>query len=535
MNPRLVWVERHAALVAALITLVAGLLTLTSEIVGVFFDDAVYLLVAKAIASGQGFVYPQLPGTPAAIHYPPLFPLLLSVIWKIHPEFPANVIWFKLVNPVLLAAAAAGAVAVAREVFGVRPLLAMAVVLAGTVSVPVHVLTTVVLSEPLFLALLFPALLAADRLLAPGGDAAADAPHEVKWRAVLWASLLAAALVLTRTIGGVLVIATLLVLAPQRRWRAALAYAGVVALALLPWQLFVWRHAPGFTPELRGSYGPYLEWLVEGYRAGGFTLLAQVATKNAADAWFSISVMLSPFSAGAPRAAAAALGVGLLVWGALVGARRPKTQIAALALAGYLALVLVWPYQIERFVWGVWPLVLLLAYDGARDLYARARRGPDRRWMRASRAALVVAAAAAFVVAGHTLYSVRGFARGWESSASRGMASRLTPIIQYVQADPRLHGVVISTEASPLVALYTGETVIPVEILSVMDHVQVKTRAERAAIIGAIDRRFRPDAYVLMTRGPYLPALLQTAFDPGRRFLEISPPDLPVRAFRVLP
>jgi hypothetical protein len=69
----------------------------------------------------------------------------------------------------------------------------------------------------------------------------------------------------------------------------------------------------------------------------------------------------------------------------------------------------------------------------------------------------------------------------------------------------------------------------------VRDHVRSKSRAERAEVIAAIDRRFRPDAYVLTVRGPYLPAVLETSFDPGRRFLEISPPDLPVRAFRALP
>lgn len=526
MNRRLRWLEEQAAVVAALLTLVAGLLTMTGEIVGVFFDDAVYLLVAKAIAAGQGFVYPQLPGMPAAIHYPPLFPLLLSLVWKVSPDFPANVVWFKLVNPVLLAAAAAGAVVVARELFGVRPLVALLVVVAGTVSVPVHVLTTVVLSEPLFLALLFPALLAVHR---------ARGDH---WRWVVGAALLAAALVLTRTIGGVVVIAALSVFAQERRWRTAALFAAVVTLALLPWQLFVWRHAPGFTPELRGSYGPYLEWLVEGYRAGGWELLAAVAAKNGADAWFSIGVMLSPLAAGPFRFAAAGVGVCFLGWGLLVSARSEASQVAVLALAGYLALVVVWPYQIERFVWGVWPLILLVAYAGARDLYLRARGSGGWRVgsaVTAPRAALAVSALAGVLVVGHTVYNLRGFSRGWESSASRGMASRLLPIIQYVQADPRLAGAVISTEASPLVALYTGETVVPVEILSVMDHVHVKSRAERASIIAAIDRRFRPDVYLLLTRGPYVPALLETAFDPGRRFLEISPPDLPVRAFRVLP
>jgi hypothetical protein len=343
--------------------------------------------------------------------------------------------------------------------------------------------------------------------------------------AAVLAAALAAALVLTRTIGGVVVIATVMVLVYDRRWTTLGVYVATVALLLLPWQLFVWKHAPGFVPELRGSYGPYLEWLVEGYREGGWPLLREVCSKNIGDVVFSVGTMVSPLVRGAVRQLLATLALGFLAWGALVALGRPATRVSALALGGYLALVAVWPYQVERFVWGVWPLVLLVAYHGARDLHFRVVTMP-------SRASLSVVALAGVLVAGHTIYNVRGFARGWASSASRGMAARLLPIVQYVADDVRLHGKVISTEASPLVALYTGEKVVPVEILLVRDHVRDKTLGERAAIIGAIDRRFRPDAYVLMTRGPYLPALLEASFDPGRRFFEISPQGLPVRAFK---
>jgi hypothetical protein len=216
-----------------------------------------------------------------------------------------------------------------------------------------------------------------------------------------------------------------------------------------------------------------------------------------------------------------------LAWGMLRGLLDPVRRVAVLALGGYLAFVAIWPYQVDRFVWGAWPLVLLVAYAGARDLHERFARSASPVPGRA------VVAFALVLAAGHTVYNVRGFSRGWASSASRSMAERLVPIVQYVNSDPRLRGKTISTEASPLVALYSGEIVVPVEILTVPDHLAQKSRAERAAVIGAIDRRFRPDVYVLMVNGPFLPALLETSFDPGRSFREISPPDLRVRAFHV--
>jgi hypothetical protein len=510
-------VEEHAILLAVLLTLFAGLATMTPTIVGVFFDDAVYLLVAKALAAGDGFVYPQLPGTPPAIHYPPLYPLLLSLVWRISPEFPANVVLFKLVNPLLISCAAAGAVVAAQRIFNVRPIIALGIVLAGTISVPVHVLTTVVLSEPLFLALLFPALLAAE---------AARREQGLGW--AITAAALAGALVLTRTIGGVVVIATVMVFVFERRWRLTALYIAAVALLLAPWQMFVWKHSPGFTPELRGSYGPYLEWLVDGYKEGGWPLLRDVATKNIADTWSFVGAFVSPLMRGPVRGALTIIAGIFALWGLLRGLVDPDRRLTVIALGGYLTLVAIWPYQVDRFVWGVWPLLLMVAYAGARDLHSRLANNAS------PLARQVVMALALVLVAGHTFYNARGFSRGWASSASRGMADRLLPIIQYVNSDPRLRGKTISTEASPLVALYSGNTVVPAEVLVVQDHIAPKSRAERAEVIGAIDRRFRPDAYVLMVNGPFLPALLQASFDPGRNFREISPAGLRVRAFHVL-
>ena len=54
-------------------------------------DDGVYWVTAKAIATGQGYRVPSLPGNPYAVKYPPLFPAFLSMAWLIYPAFPANV------------------------------------------------------------------------------------------------------------------------------------------------------------------------------------------------------------------------------------------------------------------------------------------------------------------------------------------------------------------------------------------------------------------------------------------------------------
>lgn len=507
--------ERRAAVIAFLVTLTVGIATMTPDLIGVFFDDAIYVLVAKAIAEGQGYVYPQLPGTPPAIHYPPVWPGIIAAVWKFGPAWPGNIVLLKALNPVVLAAAAAGGTLTLRRLFGLPVGIAMLTILAATVSVPMHVLTNVLLSEPLFVALLFPTLWWAERLRAEGG-----------WKLALVAGCFAGTLVLTRTIAGAFVAATGLVLLWDRRWRETALYSAVVLLLLAPWQYFVWKHSPGFPDELRGSYGPYLEWVANGYRDGGLAFLREVAAKNIADTWRFIGAVLTPGLAEGPaRPVASGLAVLTVSVGLVAAMQRPSTRVLALGALGYGAIVLAWPFQVDRFLWAVWPLVLVLALDGARAV-ARLLRAAER--PRLALAAILVASTLAL---GHTVYNIRGFSRGWASSASRRMSEREAPAVQAVNREPRLRGRTIAAEAAPMVALYTGLRVVPVEMLLVQDHLRQKSTDERSAILEAIDARFRPDAYVLKPSGAYLYALTRAQLDSSRRFVELPTGDAEVRIF----
>jgi 4-amino-4-deoxy-L-arabinose transferase-like glycosyltransferase len=57
---------------------------------GDFHDDGLYFVSAKSLADGGGYRIESLPGEPAQTKYPPLYPLLLSIAWRIDPQFPRN-------------------------------------------------------------------------------------------------------------------------------------------------------------------------------------------------------------------------------------------------------------------------------------------------------------------------------------------------------------------------------------------------------------------------------------------------------------
>ena len=508
--------ERRAPWVAALVALVAALLTMTSDPIGVFNDDGIYLLTAKALAEGQGYVYPHLPGTPPAIHYPPVWPMLLAAAWKVAPAWPANIGWLKLINPAVIALAAAVATRFGQRRLGLPWWVALGGAVGAVLTVPVLLLTNLLLSEPLFLLLLLPTLAVTERVVREGG-----------LRTAALAAALVALLVLVRTLGGVVLVAGVLLLARERRWRELALFTALTVALLLPWQVFVWRALPTFPAELLGSYGPYLDWVVQGYRDGGWPFLRAVLEKNVAATWVMLGVFTSPLWEGAPRHAMAALATATFAAGLWALAPRGRAPVTALALAGYLAAVLAWPFWVDRFLWVVWPLVVLVALAGCATLAARWRAGGR------PRAAQAVVALTALLALGHTTYNARGLARGWESSASRDMTAAGIRLVRQVNDDRSLDARLIAAELAPMLALYTGLQVLPVEILTPREHVVDKTRAEQAAELERIDRRFRPAAYVVMQAGPYYSALQAARLDDARTLVDVSPPGVPVRTLKV--
>src|SRR5207245_75707 len=67
------------------------------DVCGLFSDDAWYVLLARALATGEGYTLTNLPTPGVAPVYPPGFPLLLSLVFRMAPDFPGNVVLLKAV------------------------------------------------------------------------------------------------------------------------------------------------------------------------------------------------------------------------------------------------------------------------------------------------------------------------------------------------------------------------------------------------------------------------------------------------------
>jgi hypothetical protein len=473
--------SKALGIIVATIALAIALIAVPNWPVGVFQDDGIYAVLGKAIASGEGYRYLNLPGTPYATHYPPGYPLFLALLWKLSPEFPQNVALFTFANAAFLSLAAFGTFRFARARLQLSALGAAVVSIAGTVSMPAIIFGVFVLSEPMFMAALLPLLYYAERC-AESDD----------WRTGIYVGLAGGALAMIRTNGMFVVPAFALVLLFRRRFLGAIAALLAAAVFILPWKMWVSAHATAVPPVLLGKYGPYDAWLTNAIREHGVQFVWDVIVRNTRALYGMLWAMFtgseaSPRFLHPPAALAAFVALALGAW--RLARRAPVT---AWFLVAYMALVIVWPFEPTRFVWALLPLfAAMLALGIGCVLELRPR---DAIRLAGQRAALAVCAA---LVLGFAYYNVNGVRQGWRDSVPRITAARATPVVDWIRKSTRPTDI-IAMEDDPLVYLYTGRQGVPVGTFTPEEYLTEQTYAFAAEQLGIIVAQYKP-TYVIGT------------------------------------
>src|SRR5258706_15054516 len=68
------------------------------QVLGLFHDAAIYTVVGKSVAEGDGYRIISLPAVPPQTKYPFLYSSLVAGLWKLAPEFPQNIAVLKALN-----------------------------------------------------------------------------------------------------------------------------------------------------------------------------------------------------------------------------------------------------------------------------------------------------------------------------------------------------------------------------------------------------------------------------------------------------
>ncbi len=333
---------------------------------GFYHDDSIYWVSAKALASGSGYRIDSLPRQPWQTKYPPLFPALLALVWKLNPDFPANVplatlaVWLAFPVYVLLVRALL-------KQLGLGAIECWALTMAASWNPMGALLSISLMPEILFMTAFLGCILLAERALDPQTSG---------WLAVN-AGLLGAFAYLTKSAALPLLVTVPFCFALRRRYMRALAFAAAMLPAVVAWEVWVvmrvskssdlvslyYTNYTGFRAyNLSWADLPRVMWLnLDGLlRSAGKLLMFDVPVFEAAIFERLIAVTAI---AGVIRLA--------------LRSRRLQYPFVALGMTG---LLLVWHYQPEqRLIFPLYPLLLAGLWIELRNFAAALRRSWDKR------------------------------------------------------------------------------------------------------------------------------------------------------------
>jgi hypothetical protein len=328
---------------------------------GRYQDDAVYFSSAQALAQHQGYVLPSFPGKPSRPKYPILYPLLLSGVWKLWPEFPNNLIWAIRLT----------------EAFGCLALLCTFFLLrcvAGIGRVASLILTAICAFHPVLLRLSgltmsdvpFAAMLLFTILLAR--FAVVQGVSRLLVAALGIAAALSASL---RTIGYVVVVGLLAYILRYREYRRAVVYS-LAAAATSGSILLLTAHNAPFSADLKirlDSTSPQWERLVAFYTDYvGFQWRMGIPTVGSfftmvRENCLQLVSSPGPFLAGAFDRHSWLLTAGMsaiVLSGVVRELVRREWQPVMFVAIPYMFVVILWPFPImERFLLPFLPLFLV--------------------------------------------------------------------------------------------------------------------------------------------------------------------------------
>lgn len=384
---------------AAVLVIAAVYLSRTDRVIGLFKDDAWYLLLGKALADGQGFRlvnYPVPPGLPL---YPPGLPLVFAAGIRLFGLTVDTFWWLKAVSIAAMFALGWLTYRHTREVreesVVVAALLAAATVLSPTL---VFLATSTLMAECLFTALQIGAVLLTERAVA------ADQPRRAN-RLTFAASTIAAFAWLTRSAGIALIAAIPLFLLLRKKPKLLVPFVAGCLVIIGPWQMYAIRQQATAAPteQVTSRYGsvfwrriaqptappvgvrdlPGRVWqnstLVSGNVIGGLTLpsLYRSAPESGTEALgMTGTVGLAPDFMGLGKGAMGSATGGIvfslvMAMIALVGfiaTLRRRWTLAELLVPLSLGVTLLWPWWPLRFVVPLLPFLLYSMAVGWRTI-----------------------------------------------------------------------------------------------------------------------------------------------------------------------
>jgi len=387
--------EKPAAIVLGAVVLCASTLYLSTINIasfGAYHDDGIYVVTAKALATGRGYRITSLPWEPAETKYPPLYSFVLSLVWRVNPGFPGNLPW-------MMSLSGLGSVAslvVVWFYFTKRGYASswqsLLIVTLVAFNWRTAVFSTGIYSEQLYTALAIAALFLTEECEERKGELA---------KGMALGVLLGAAF-LTRASGFALIAAVgLYFLVRKGAWKGVVPF-GLASIAVLGWAAWSYLNRSQIDVVNAAYYTNYLvdfRHIVASAQAitheSGFKTILEMTGRNAVSLLLGSVPLVClglPYSwadhlSGPPRISAQSLVfVALLL--VVLGFWRTRDRSGGASLVQiyvllYVVLHLPWPYAAyDRFLMPLLPFLLLFLIRELARIFGlvRAELGPAKGW-----------------------------------------------------------------------------------------------------------------------------------------------------------
>lgn len=358
--------------------------------IGHFHDDGLYLVTARALVEGNGYRIDSLPSELPQTKYPVLYPAILAGLWRLYPEFPANVVVFKLLSLLCTIGWGIALFRLFREE-GEDCVTCWWILFFTALSGYVAFLSSSVLPDTMYCLFTALGILLAQRV-AEGRSAHPQA-------AIFVAAVCGSCAMLIRTVGVAFLGAAVLVLLLRRHVRLGVIFAATCSALCLPW--IAWQLRQPLPSDLIEAYYSRLCYV-------GGTILSGHPPSEAIQGFLTNTAFLLyifPSMYSLPTdwfTGIVGVLIALLSLAGLIVALRRRTTVIHLWFLFSIGILLCWLWPPQRYFVPLLPVALWLSVA---PLRAMLRATP--RWMPARHAALVALA----VVACVSLFSLTAAAR----------------------------------------------------------------------------------------------------------------------------
>src|SRR5262245_5795025 len=320
------------------------------EVLGLFHDDGIYAVVAKSLSDGSGYRIISLPTEPDQTKYPFLYSFVLSWLWSLDPKFPDNIGLLKAANAGFLAAVfVLSYLFYRRHVAGEESESLLFAVLVS-INPAVFSFTDFTVSDILLLLLSLSAFVTVD----------VSVHSKPRLDSVVLLAVIVALACLTRSAAVPLALAGVIHFTWSKRYRHLTLYICLVLLFIIPWGLWVITHSNHAVSSLLRYYCSYSS------EPPAFIIM-WVDPFGALDiVWGNLLYIVTALDLilQSKIIPGLMLPVGLVLLLGIWRSFNDQTVFFRSYIVLYLALVVAWPFNPQRYLIPLIPAIYFFLFRG---------------------------------------------------------------------------------------------------------------------------------------------------------------------------